>query len=1075
MAATVLSAMETADSIKCPWDFAKERAMSTVTGGASWRRMRCHARGNLWGILGGVLRRVWWQLRKSLASVIDGDSNSCNKQLSRRLKPMIAKCTGIRCKVKELGTGMLARCEGAMHASKVMMSQNGPENGEMGSLPDYSSFEATIPLVRVDPGKPASLTWQRKLRDNEREPQEFKLTIREMLQNAYVIMRLGKHIIEETVKGQATIFDPFRRYVSASCNGVPLGGIGAGSIGRSYKGDFQRLQLFPGVCEARPVLANQFSVFISRHDGKRYSTVLSPGNSETLKSSSISGIGSWNWNLSGQKSTYHALYPRSWTVYDGEPDPDLKITCRQISPFIPHNYKESSLPVAVFTFTLDNLGNCAADVTLLFTWANSVGGNSEFSGYHSNSKMMEKDGVHGVLLHHKTGNGQSPVTFAIAAQETANVHISDCPCFMISGKSVALTALEMWQAVKEHGSFDHLGHVETSTPSEPGSSIGAAVAASVSVPPLGVRTVTFALAWACPEIEFPSGKVYHRRYTKFYGTDGHAAARLVHDAIIEHEVWESQIEEWQNPILQNKELPEWYPVTLFNELYYLNAGGTIWTDGLPPKQSLSSIDERKFSLATSNLDAEDLPKFIPRSNTALNILDRMASALEKIHAPIASNSAFGTSLLQGEENIGQFLYLEGIEYLMWNTYDVHFYASFALIMLFPKLELSIQRDFAAAVTMHDPEKMQTLYDGKWVLRKVLGAVPHDLGLIDPWFKVNAYNMHDSNRWKDLNPKFVLQVYRDIVATGDKMFAQAVWPAVYLAMAYMDQFDKDGDEMIENEGFPDQTYDVWTVTGVSAYAGGLWVAALQAASAIAHEIGDKAAEELFWNKYQKAKSIYDKLWNGSYFNYDSSGGKTSSSIHADQLAGQWYSRVCDLSAIVDEEKAKSALEKIYHFNVLKFNGGKRGAVNGMKPDGTVDMSAIQSREAWSGVSYALAATMIQEGMIEAGFKTAQGVHEAAWYMEGLGYSFQTPEAWNNNDEYRSLSYMRPLAIWAMQWALTKPKLHKELGISASGEEGLVKQEMSFSKVAKMLRLPNKDDSKSFLGVLCKIIWSMLRPS
>ncbi|KAG0499848.1 hypothetical protein HPP92_004539 [Vanilla planifolia] len=84
MAATVLSAMETADSIKCPWDFAKERAMSTVTGGASWRRMRCHARGNLWGILGGVLRRVWWQLRKSLASVIDGDSNSCNKQLSRR-------------------------------------------------------------------------------------------------------------------------------------------------------------------------------------------------------------------------------------------------------------------------------------------------------------------------------------------------------------------------------------------------------------------------------------------------------------------------------------------------------------------------------------------------------------------------------------------------------------------------------------------------------------------------------------------------------------------------------------------------------------------------------------------------------------------------------------------------------------------------------------------------------------------------------------------------------------------------------------------------------------------------------
>ncbi len=30
---------------------------------------------------------------------------------------------------------------------------------------------------------------------------------------------------------------------------------------------------------------------------------------------------------------------------------------------------------------------------------------------------------------------------------------------------------------------------------------------------------------------------------------------------------------------------------------------------------------------------------------------------------------------------------------MINTYDVHFYASFALIQLFPKLELSIQYDF----------------------------------------------------------------------------------------------------------------------------------------------------------------------------------------------------------------------------------------------------------------------------------------------------------------------------------------------------------------------------------------------
>lgn len=30
-----------------------------------------------------------------------------------------------------------------------------------------------------------------------------------------------------------------------------------------------------------------------------------------------SGIRSWDWKLEGKNSTYHALYPRAWTVYDG--------------------------------------------------------------------------------------------------------------------------------------------------------------------------------------------------------------------------------------------------------------------------------------------------------------------------------------------------------------------------------------------------------------------------------------------------------------------------------------------------------------------------------------------------------------------------------------------------------------------------------------------------------------------------------------------------------------------------------------------------------------------------------------
>ncbi|KAJ6297205.1 hypothetical protein OIU78_022852 [Salix suchowensis] len=579
----------------------------------------------------------------------------------------------------------------------------------------------------------------------------------------------------------------------------------------------------------------------------------------------------------------------------------------------------------------------------------------------------------------------------------------------------------MWDEIKKNGTFDQIGCNKTSS-SEPGSSIGAAIAASVTVPSGSIRTVTFSLSWDIPEIRF-SERSYHRRYTKFYGKLGDAAANIARDAILEHANWESQIGAWQRPILEDKRVPEWYPITLFNELYYLNAGGTIWTDESPPMQNLTAATERRFSLKRSCSGCKNVDAIAHKNDTATEILERMASTYENICDPV-SNSAFGTNLIQnGEENIGQLLYLEGTEYLMWNTYDVHFYASFALVMLFPKLELNLQRDFAATVLMHDPSRMEIMSDGKWVPRKVLGAVPHDAGLNDPWFERNAYNIISTARWKDLNCKFVLQVYRDVVATGDKDFARAVWPSVYVAMAYMDQFDKDGDGMIENEGIPDQTYDTWSVTG-----------------------------------YQKAKTVYGGLWNGSYLNYDSSGNK---SIHADQLAGQWYARACGLSPVIDGDKVRKALEKIYEFNVLKVKGGTRGAVNGMLPDGRVDLTALQAKEIWPGVTYALSASMIQEGMEEMAFQTAAGIYKAAWSEEGLGYSFQVPESWDINDQYRALCYMRPLAIWAMQWALSKPKdLKEEMPHEGIEDESYLRQHAGFSEVAHLLRLPEEEAPRNF---------------
>lgn len=47
----------------------------------------------------------------------------------------------------------------------------------------------------------------------------------------------------------------------------------------------------------------------------------------------------------------------------------------------------------------------------------------------------------------------------------------------------------------------------------------------------------------------------------------------------------------------------------------------------------------------------------------------------------------------------------------------------------------------------------------------------------------------------------------------------------------------------------------------------------------------------------------------------------------------------------------------------------GAVNGMKPNGDRDRSAIQSEEVWTGVTYLLSAAMLYEGNVDEAWTTA----------------------------------------------------------------------------------------------------------
>ena len=146
-------------------------------------------------------------------------------------------------------------------------------------------------------------------------------------------------------------------------HGMPLGGFGAGCIGRSSRGDFNLWHIDGGEHTFKNVPACQFSIFES---GQAYALSTQPPEDNTLQS--------WQWYPHSQKEssgTYHALYPRSWFVYENVLKAQL--TCEQFSPIWANNYQETSYPVAVFLWTAHNPTTAPITISIMLTWENMAG------------------------------------------------------------------------------------------------------------------------------------------------------------------------------------------------------------------------------------------------------------------------------------------------------------------------------------------------------------------------------------------------------------------------------------------------------------------------------------------------------------------------------------------------------------------------------------------------------------------------------------------------------------------------------------------------------------------------------
>ncbi|MEX2719740.1 MAG: GH116 family glycosyl hydrolase [Candidatus Sigynarchaeota archaeon] len=389
-------------------------------------------------------------------------------------------------------------------------------------------------------------------------------------------------------------------------------------------------------------------------------------------------------------------------------------------------------------------------------------------------------------------------------------------------------------------------------------------------------------------------------------------------------------------------------------------------------------------------DAEDVNKFlIEKRETLVSKTEAFANALFDTSLPPSLAEAWAAQLTTIPKctwwvKNGDFGVWEGLGCCGFHTTDITYQGSFNLLALFPDLQMR-QMLMGARFQRED------------------GRIPHffvpDLSHVD----------HGFDR-VDMNQQFVMLVCRDYLWTGDTKYLKEAWPHVVRAMDNTQLLDGDGD------GLPDHdtrrnTYDGWNFFGTPSYIASLWLGALRAAARMARDIGDKA-NETKWEAFlaKAVPAFVDKLWNGEYFSLWIDKDRRDEMCMTDQLSGEWFTRLVGLGNSIPVDRVKAALAAVFKHNF----SAEGGLINGSYPAGKKRSFPAhyngQAMATWTGIEYAIGSMMIDHGMVSEGIAVVDAIHDR---YERAGRYWNHVECGDH--------YYRAMCSWAVLLAATGFKL------------------------------------------------------
>jgi non-lysosomal glucosylceramidase len=256
--------------------------------------------------------------------------------------------------------------------------------------------------------------------------------------------------------------------------------------------------------------------------------------------------------------------------------------------------------VAVFDWSFHNPTDQPLTLSLMVSWQNLVGwftntqpsatvhqrdDGSPYYDYHpalgqsqgNYNRLVSGDDLMGCVMDgawdHQAGPREGQGQWCVATRPAPDLEISYDLRWNPAGDGG-----DLWDGFARLGRLMNL--LDTS-PAGPAEQLGCALVLRFTLAPGAHRQLPVVLSWDLPVTEFAAGIQTHRRYTDFFDRSGTNAQAIAATALAQYPQWQRAIADWQQPILDRSDLPDWLKMALFNELYDLASGGTLWSAASP--------------------------------------------------------------------------------------------------------------------------------------------------------------------------------------------------------------------------------------------------------------------------------------------------------------------------------------------------------------------------------------------------------------------------------------------------------------------------------------------------------------